>query len=302
MELKQLQFFKTASDCGSLTKAAALLYTSQPNVSKTISSLEKELGTPLFRRSAKGLSLTPYGRQVYQYAEVILKNASFISNINRDHNQEVLYLSSYPGHVISMVLADLYRTFPDMRLQYRQGTVEEIVFHVARGISELGVLHVAHKQLSLFRHILSQNGVEFISLGVKPACVYVGPYNPFHDRSSIKLEELSQLRFITGLTDYFSMEHRLERIDLGAIQADQMVSIAQSNSDYLLTELLLHTEAADLGISLHHPHYHSYDPIRDIPIEGGGIPLNIGYIVQRKHVLTDLAEAFVRHLAEITNL
>lgn len=44
MELKQLEYFTIVCEKGSFSQAAECLYTSQPNVSKVISSLEKELG------------------------------------------------------------------------------------------------------------------------------------------------------------------------------------------------------------------------------------------------------------------
>ena len=52
MEIKQLEYFVAASECGSFNKAAQCLYTSQPNVSKVVSSLEKELGRELFERKS----------------------------------------------------------------------------------------------------------------------------------------------------------------------------------------------------------------------------------------------------------
>lgn len=61
MDIKQLEFFVTACERGSLSQAAICLYTSQPNVSKTIRSLERELGRPLLERSGKGVSPTVYG-------------------------------------------------------------------------------------------------------------------------------------------------------------------------------------------------------------------------------------------------
>lgn len=61
MDIKQLQYFMTAVECGSLNKAAERLYTSQPNVSRVIHSLEEELGNPIFLRSAKGIMLSPFG-------------------------------------------------------------------------------------------------------------------------------------------------------------------------------------------------------------------------------------------------
>ena len=51
MELKQLEYFMVTCEKGSFNKAAECLYTTQPNVSKVISSLEKELGRELFERT-----------------------------------------------------------------------------------------------------------------------------------------------------------------------------------------------------------------------------------------------------------
>ena len=50
MDIKQLEFFVIACERGSLSQAAACMYTSQPNVSKTIRSLEHELGRPQRKR------------------------------------------------------------------------------------------------------------------------------------------------------------------------------------------------------------------------------------------------------------
>lgn len=51
MEMKQLESFVTACERGSISQAAACMYTTQPNVSKTIRTLEHELGRPLLVRS-----------------------------------------------------------------------------------------------------------------------------------------------------------------------------------------------------------------------------------------------------------
>ena len=43
MEIKQLEYFVAAVDHGSLNRAAEQLYTTQPNVSRVIHCLEREL-------------------------------------------------------------------------------------------------------------------------------------------------------------------------------------------------------------------------------------------------------------------
>ena len=70
MELKQLEYFITVTETGSLGKAAIKLYTSQPNVSKVIKKLEDELGCELFDRTTRGLRLNGNGLKIYEYAKM----------------------------------------------------------------------------------------------------------------------------------------------------------------------------------------------------------------------------------------
>ena len=57
MDLKQLTALVTVAEVGSITKAARLLHLVQPSVTRQIRSLEDELGVPLFRRIASGMTL-----------------------------------------------------------------------------------------------------------------------------------------------------------------------------------------------------------------------------------------------------
>lgn len=60
--------FCAVASSGSITTAARGLFLSQPTVSRTIQSLEAELGCPLLLRSKSGVSLTPEGELLYSHA------------------------------------------------------------------------------------------------------------------------------------------------------------------------------------------------------------------------------------------
>ena len=106
MELKQLEYFMVTCEKGSFNKAAECLYTTQPNVSKVISSLEKELGRELFERTGKGIRITPYGETVQEYAQNILHNAGLIVSM-ADHNHGKKFsLATYP---VSYTHLDVYK-------------------------------------------------------------------------------------------------------------------------------------------------------------------------------------------------
>lgn len=67
--LNNYVIFYTVAKAGNISKAANQLYISQPAISKSISKLETELGTALFARSSKGVTLTEEGQVLYEYVE-----------------------------------------------------------------------------------------------------------------------------------------------------------------------------------------------------------------------------------------
>ena len=66
MDLTKLRYFTTAAECGSFSETARRLYTSQPNISKQISSLEGEIGAKLFLRDRHTVRLTRAGEYFYE--------------------------------------------------------------------------------------------------------------------------------------------------------------------------------------------------------------------------------------------
>ena len=66
MDLIKLRYFVSAAQCGSFSEAARRQYTSQPNISKQISSLETELGVKLFIRDNRNTHLTKAGEYLYE--------------------------------------------------------------------------------------------------------------------------------------------------------------------------------------------------------------------------------------------
>lgn len=68
IETKQLQYFIKCVELGSFSKAAEVLHTTQPNVSKVIKTFEDELDIELFTRQRNAIVLNENGRDVYEYA------------------------------------------------------------------------------------------------------------------------------------------------------------------------------------------------------------------------------------------
>lgn len=65
--LNYYKIFYEAAKAGNISKAAEMLYISQPAVSKAITKLEQSLGHTLFIRSKRGVKLTEEGEMLYQH-------------------------------------------------------------------------------------------------------------------------------------------------------------------------------------------------------------------------------------------
>ena len=294
MDLRQIQYFVTACERGSLSKAAECLYTSQPNVSKYIRLLEDELGRPLLDRNGKGVVPTVYGKTVLEYARLMLRSAETIASLALPHDRSSFTLSSYPSNLISDILAELYREASDVfRVEYRVGTTEEIAAQVSKGLSEIGIVYVAKKQAAVFQHLVSHKNLIFEPLFERNICVYVGPENNYYEADSIDFSELRKLRFVGGIRDQFSMEHHLETVSLGVIDQKALNFAAYTNSDHLTMRLLQKTDVCWLGIeAAGGPHPHS--GLRTLTIKGCEPFLQLGYVKVQGVDLSDEARLFLK--------
>nr|WP_297457916.1 LysR family transcriptional regulator [uncultured Halomonas sp.] len=73
MELRHLRYFCIVAEELNLTRAAERLHMAQPPLTRQIKQLEAELGTQLFKRSSRGLALTPTGQFFHEHALQVLE-------------------------------------------------------------------------------------------------------------------------------------------------------------------------------------------------------------------------------------
>ena len=90
MDFKQLEAFHHVAECGSFTRAAAALDTTQPALSRLVRQLETELSQVLLLRNGRGVTLTDAG-------QVLLKHASGIVQQLARARQDMDELRGQPG-------------------------------------------------------------------------------------------------------------------------------------------------------------------------------------------------------------
>lgn len=84
MSLSQIRYFVAVAETGHVGRAATRLHISQPPLSRQIRALEDELGTPLFQRTARGMTLRPAGEAFLERAKAILSLVDSAPDVVRD--------------------------------------------------------------------------------------------------------------------------------------------------------------------------------------------------------------------------
>ena len=112
MKLNQLEALIAIADKQGIAGAAEKLNVSQPAITKSLSSLENELGVDLLDRSAYRLKLNAYGEMLLTHARAIAaESEQAVSNIQRmrDKGQQTIRVNCPPGIMPTLIPLALQR-------------------------------------------------------------------------------------------------------------------------------------------------------------------------------------------------
>lgn len=87
MNLERLKNFYFIAKHGSFTKAANSLNITQPPLTISIKLLEDELQAKLFKRSSKGVTLTPAGEKLFEFSKKIMHEAEITKKLIKDDTE-----------------------------------------------------------------------------------------------------------------------------------------------------------------------------------------------------------------------
>lgn len=146
MELRTMRYFLAVAREENMTHAAELLHVTQPTLSKSLKSLEDELGKKLFVRHSFHIELTEEGVLLRKRAEDLVSMADKIQT-------EFLSLDDVLGGEIYLGLAESYQIrylaaeikalkniYPDLRYHITSGDTEQVTEKLDKGIIDFAVL------------------------------------------------------------------------------------------------------------------------------------------------------------------
>lgn len=146
LDYHKLKIFKTVADVKSISKAAQMLFISQPTVTLQIKKLENYLGVTLFKRSKNNIELTEEGKLLYKHAQNILNEYSYLEEelkelkISKKNVLTVGSSSTIGDFLLPKVIPQFYKINSDIRLNLFVGNSKEVEEGVLSRIFNLGLI------------------------------------------------------------------------------------------------------------------------------------------------------------------
>lgn len=223
MELGQLEALVQVAAHRSFSKAAEVLFLTQPSVTARIQALEKELNEDLFERTGRAVRLTDAGMAFLPYAERVLKTVQE----GRDaldalrHGEfgslrigSALTVSAY---VLPKILKTFRARYPGVEVMIRTGRSEQV----------LEMLLNDEVQVGLVRY-LTHREIETVHLYDDEVVLVTDPRHRFAEERSASIEDVGRqpLIFFDKGSSYYSLVHGFFReagvVPRHAMQLDSM--------------------------------------------------------------------------------
>ncbi len=229
MNLKFLETFVWVARLKSFRLTAEKLFTTQASISSRIAVLESELGVKLFLRDSRGVSLTPEGVKVLDYAEQMMLTMQGLK-------QSLETTSSKVGRIrigamdtvihtwLSPLVAELMDHFPLVEI--------ELVADTALNLSDQ--LQKGFLDLILQTDLLRLETVRSLELCSHPMAWIVASQSIYH-RDYASLAELAQERIITYSKNSHPHQEVLSLMQTNGVAAPRMNCV---NSVSAITRLL----------------------------------------------------------------
>lgn len=282
IETRHLRLVKVVADTGSITRAAAVLGTTQPALTRQLRRVEETLGGALFERSREGVVQTSLGRLVVGRANAVL---SVIDSLQGESIGAIAAPSQVRvgvkfGNALVGLMRGLRSTLPSTEIVTDSETrIDGLIDLVSSHRLDFAVIHefVGH-EIPLDARLISR------PVGVEPAFVLMAPDHPLADHEEIDLADLADETWLLSPLDVDREADCMTRI---CYEAGFSPRIGHYLADGLSVELIRAGEAIALSTPTNRD---SGMVIRPLV----GSPMRV-----RRLILTDRDNPFADHLDKL---
>lgn len=205
LDLVSLSLFSLVVRTGSISKGAELAHLAVGAASKRIADLESAMGTELFERHSRGITLTAAGEALQRHALRILNDVDLMTADLSDYAAGVVGVvrlwanTSATTQFLPSDIAAFAATNPHIRIELEEQNSEQIALAVVDGKADFGIMADQTPTLGLQTTLYRRDHLVLV----------VPDGHPLARRKSVSFEDALEFDFV-GLTRNTSLAKRVE--------------------------------------------------------------------------------------------
>jgi LysR family transcriptional regulator, low CO2-responsive transcriptional regulator len=295
LSLYKLEIFAVVVQAGSFSAAAQRLYMTQPAVSQHIQDLESSLGTSLFLRGRRGVSLTPAGEKLYDYTQMILRLVaeaeSEVTNVENISARQIS-IGATPGVSVYLLpewLRGFRDKFPNLNIAVQTSITTDHITGVMDHTLDIGFVEGELDRVQ-------RKGLGYLGLRPVTLLVVVGAQHPWANRASVTLDMLNNQPFITR-----QLNSRT-RVWMDNLFAEHRVTphiIAEFDNQEAIKQAVM----SNMGVTILPDYAVVHEKIagllHTLPVEGVDLQRELKLIYDAEAPFSPIARALLVHLSAL---
>lgn len=201
LDVRRLRVLREVAAQGSFSAAAEALAYTQSAVSQQVSALEKEAGTRLVDRGARGVTLTDAGRALVLHADAILgRLADAEAELDaiaglRGGRLRLTTFATAGSTIVPKAIVEFRKRYPGVELTLAPGELEIGISALRCGDADIAItVDTPHEQMA------SEPEFECVHLLDDPMYLMLPVGHPLAEREAVDLVELADDEWILGST------------------------------------------------------------------------------------------------------
>ena len=308
MTLQNLRYVVEVANSKSFSRAAQSLFMTQSALSSSIKDIETELGITIFKRTNRGVMLTPDGEDCLKHCKEIIERADYLSIRYQNRNAVRTYFSVSGQHLPFAVRAfnELAATLDPSGydVAIRETETARILHDVSTERSEIGIIAVAERQLSLINKSLYIHDLSFSELARLNTYVFLRRQHPLAEHAHIGMDDLLPYPFVTydqeQVPSYYSEETVFFTPQGGELPRREGLPMKNIHVSDRATKMSIirSSDAYSIGVDLPNFNRDIYFQRRStelvaIPFADQPEPILVGILTKNGRSLTEVARDYV---------
>ena len=274
MTLAQLRYAICVADTHSMNEASRSLFISQPSLSTSIKELENEIGLELFKRTNRGVTVTPEGEEFLGYARQVVEQYQLVED----------------RYMVKQFGMDEYE------FAVHETKTYEVIEDVRNFKSEIGILYLNDFNRKVLTKLFAESNLEFWPIQDCGIYVYLWKGHPLADKKEIALEELEDypcLSFDQGTNNSFYFAEEV-------LSTYQYKRLVRANDRATMLNLMVGLNGYTLcsGILCEELNGEDYGAVRLKSDE----TMTIGYLKRKGIALSPLGQKYLEELRAVCHV